>query len=167
MCDNEAVVSVIRAGSCKEGHMAHMLRCSFFLEARFGFAVVAAHVPGSFNIRADALSRNYLDVFHSLAPQASSTPIQVPAAVVEGLAHTHTSISLSWTRLQFCVAGAIAPLPTSESILCRYVAFLAKDNLKHQTIKTYLSAVRHMHIVAGKGDPFKEDMPLLEYTMRD
>lgn len=68
--------------------------------------------------------------------------------------------------LQFCVAGAIAPLPTSESILCRYVAFLAKDNLKHQTIKTYLSAVRHMHIVAGKGDPFKEDMPLLEYTMR-
>ena len=44
--------------------------------------------------------------------------------------------------------------------------FLGKDNLKHQTIKTYLSAVRHMDIVAGKGDPFKEDMPLLEYTMR-
>ena len=64
------------------------------------------------------------------------------------------------------MAGAITPLPTSESILCRYVAFLPKDNLKHQTIKTYLSAVRHMHIVAGKGDPFKEDMPLLEYTMR-
>ena len=41
-----------------------------------------------------------------------------------------------------------------------------KDNLKHQTIKTYLSAVRHMHIVAGKGDSFREDMPLLEYTMR-
>ena len=59
--------------------------------------------------------------------------------------------------LQFCVAGAIAPLPTSESILCHYVAFLAKDNLKHQTIKTYLSAVSHMHIVAGKGDPFMED----------
>ena len=68
--------------------------------------------------------------------------------------------------LQFGVAGAITPLPASESILCRYAAFLAKDNLKHQTIKTYLSAVRHMHIVAGKGDPFKEDMPLLEYTIR-
>ena len=34
------------------------------------------------------------------------------------------------------MAGAIAPLPTSEGSLCRYVAFLAKDNLKHQTINT-------------------------------
>ena len=52
------------------------------------------------------------------------------------------------------------------SCMCHYVAFLAKDNLKHQTIKTYLSAVRHINIVAGEGDPFKEDMPLLEYTVR-
>ena len=98
MSDNEAVVSVIRTGSCEEGHMAHMLRCLFFLEARFGFAVLAAHVPGSLNTWADAMSRNHLDVFNSLDPQASSTPIQVPTAVVEGLSHTHTWISLSWTR---------------------------------------------------------------------
>ena len=64
MCDNEAVVSVIRTGSCKEGHMAHMLRCLFFVEARFGFAVVSAHVPGSVNTWADALPRNHLDVFY-------------------------------------------------------------------------------------------------------
>ena len=98
MCDNEAVVSVIRTGSCKEGHMAHMLRCLFFLEARFGFVVVSAHVPGSFNTWADALSRNHLDVFHSLAPQASPTPIHVPSAVVEGLSHTRSWISPSWTK---------------------------------------------------------------------
>ena len=36
MCDNEAVVSVIRRGSGKDIHMVHMLRCLFFLEARFG-----------------------------------------------------------------------------------------------------------------------------------
>ena len=78
--------------------MAHMLRCLFFLEARFGFVVVAAHVPGSLNTWADALSRNYLDVFHPLAPQACSSPIQVPAAVVRGLSHTCTWISPSWTR---------------------------------------------------------------------
>ena len=95
MCDNEAVVSVIRTGSCKECHMAHMLRCLFFLEARFGFVVVAAHVPGSFNTWADALSHNHLDVLHSLAPYASSTPMQVPTAVVEGLSHTCTWISPS------------------------------------------------------------------------
>ena len=64
------------------------------------------------------------------------------------------------------MAGAIAPIPTSEGSLCRYVAFLAKDNLKHQTINTYLSVVRHMHIVAGKGDLFKEDIPLLREGLR-
>ena len=98
MCDNEAVVSVIRTGSCKEGHMAHMLRCLFILEARFGFAVVSAHVyvPGSVNTWADALSRYHLDVFHS--PQASPTPIHVPSAVVEGLSHMCSWISPSWTK---------------------------------------------------------------------
>ena len=78
--------------------MAHMLRCLCFLDAKFGFAVVPAHVPGSFNTWADALSRSHLDVFHSSAPRVSSTPIQVPTAVVEGLSRTHTWISLSWTR---------------------------------------------------------------------
>ena len=86
------------------------------------------------------------------------TPIHVPSAVVEGLSHMHSWISLSWPKwfdsiptqllalstghtygtgerryLQFCVAGAIAPLPTSESILCRCVAVdprVAQVNIK-------------------------------------
>ena len=66
MCKNEAVVSFIMTKSGKEGQMAHMLRCLFFLEASFGFAVVVAHVPGSLNAWVDAFSCNHLDVFRTL-----------------------------------------------------------------------------------------------------
>ena len=66
MCENEAVVSFIMTKSGKEGQMAHMLRCLFFLEASFGFAVVVAHVPGSLNAWVDAFSCNHLDVFRTL-----------------------------------------------------------------------------------------------------
>ena len=38
-CDNEAVVHSFMAGSCKEKNMAHMLRCLFFIEAKFNLAL--------------------------------------------------------------------------------------------------------------------------------
>ena len=39
-------------------------------------------------------------------------------------------------------------------MLCAYVSFLANDNLKHSTIKVYLSAVRQLQVAAGGSDPF-------------
>ena len=77
------------------------------MEARFGFAVVTAHVPGSFNTWADELSRNHLDVFHSLAPYASSAPIQVPTAVVEGF--LHLDLTELDQMVQFYIKSALAP----------------------------------------------------------
>ena len=38
------------------------------------------------------------------------------------------------------------PFPLSEKLLCYYAVFLAKRRLAHQTIKTYTSATRNMHI---------------------
>ena len=38
--------------------------------------------------------------------------------------------------------------------------------MKHQSIKCYLSAARHLQIMSGQGDPFREKMPLLEYVLR-
>ena len=35
-----------------------------------------------------------------------------------------------------------------------FVAFLALQGVKHQTSKSYMSALRHMQIEAGLGDPF-------------
>ena len=45
------------------------------------------------------------------------------------------------------------------------MTFLATDKLKHRSIKTYLSAVRHLQISAGFPDPSVQ-MPCLEYVMR-
>ena len=46
------------------------------------------------------------------------------------------------------------------------VAFAVNQGLKHQTIKCYLSAVRHLQISCGGGDPRVESMPLLELMLR-
>ena len=42
----------------------------------------------------------------------------------------------------------------------------SKESLKHQTIKSYLDAVRHTQILAEWGDPLIHGMPLLEYVLR-
>ena len=61
--DNEAVVAVLQTGSVKDKKLAHMLSCLSFLEAKFQFTTVAAHIAGAINVRADALSRNHNNVF--------------------------------------------------------------------------------------------------------
>ena len=53
-----------------------------------------------------------------------------------------------------------------EPVLCRFVSFLAKEGLKHCTIKAYLSAVRFLHIEEGAGDPFKPTLSRLEYMLK-
>ena len=57
-------------------------------------------------------------------------------------------------------------MPLTEKNLCEYVAYLAQGGMKHQSIKCYLSAARHLQIMSGRGDPFREKMPLLEYVLR-
>ena len=68
--------------------------------------------------------------------------------------------------MSFCISKNISPLPLNESHLCRYMASLAEEGLTHQTLKCYLSAARHLQIMAGHGDPFVHQMPVLEYVLR-
>ena len=68
--------------------------------------------------------------------------------------------------MDFCKASACIPYPVTEDGLCRFVAYLADSNLKHQTIKSCLSATRFGQIMAGFGDPFVPSMPILEYLLR-
>lgn len=60
----------------------------------------------------------------------------------------------------------MSPTPAQEHQLCQYVSFLAIDNLCHNTIKCYLSAVRHLHIAEGWGDPGISKMARLEQVLR-
>ena len=69
--------------------------------------------------------------------------------------------------LDFCRDYAVTCLPLSDSVLCMFVAFLALQGVKHQTSKSYMSALRHMQIEAGLGDPFAGGrFPRLEYVQK-
>lgn len=61
-CDNAAVVSIVNHGSSKNEQVTHLARCLAFIMAKFNFHIVANHIKGVHNIRADALSRNNLPV---------------------------------------------------------------------------------------------------------
>ena len=66
----------------------------------------------------------------------------------------------------FCTVHNINPLPVCEQSLSRYAASLANEGLAHTSIKCYMSAVRHLHIEEGWGDPKLKCMPKLELVMR-
>ena len=45
-------------------------------------------------------------------------------------------------------------LPASEGTLIYFASYLART-VRHSTIKTYLAAVRNLHIISGYKDPLK------------
>lgn len=86
----------------------------------------------------------------------------------KGLAEsTLKSYSSSQKRyLQFCKNAGFHPLPASETVLCYFAAYLAKESLKHRTIKAYLSGVCFLHIAESHSDPFQQSMNRLHYVLR-
>ena len=62
---------------------------------------------------------------------------------------------------QFCATYNINPLPANEEKLCSFSAFLAHDNISYQTIKCYLSAIKHMQVERGMGELQFTSMPVL------
>ena len=67
----------------------------------------------------------------------------------------------------FCRAADFPPMPLVDHSLCIFGAYLAKEGLTQGTIKSYLSALHHYHILDSQGDPFAGDpFPLLQYVLR-
>ena len=54
----------------------------------------------------------------------------------------------------------------TEQGLLLFVAFAVRQGLKYQTIKCYLSAVRHLQVCSGRGDLGIGSMPQLELALR-
>ena len=48
-CDNAAVVAIIRSGSSRDPTAMHLMRCLFFITARYQIVLVPAHIPGKRN----------------------------------------------------------------------------------------------------------------------
>ena len=97
-CDNQAVVSSVRGGYCRDPYMAQMLRCLFYLEAKFDLTWSAVHVPGVENGPADSLSRNKMSSFFDLIPQAQANPSHVPEELVNRLVVKENWTSDIWSR---------------------------------------------------------------------
>ena len=68
--------------------------------------------------------------------------------------------------LSFCRDFSLQPLPVNEALLCRFVSFLALQNLSHSSIKGYLSAIRRLQIAQGLPDPLISQMAKLEGVVR-
>ena len=67
--------------------------------------------------------------------------------------------------LDFCQRGGLQPLPVTEVSLCQCVAFLQMKSLRHSTMKSYLSAVRHLQILQSLGDPRINTMRRVELVV--
>jgi hypothetical protein len=67
----------------------------------------------------------------------------------------------------FCSSPGYEPFPMSEQILCQFVSYLAQLQLKHQTIKCYLSGIRIYQILRSQPDPFIKNMPKLLRAARN
>ena len=75
--DNSAVVALINSGSSRENTLMHLMRCLVFIMAHYNFVASAAHIKGSDNNVADALSKDNKGYFLSHYPQAQSNPTTV------------------------------------------------------------------------------------------
>ena len=68
--------------------------------------------------------------------------------------------------LTFYQQHSLNPLPATEVLLCRFVAFLAASGLSYGSVRSYLSAVRHLHIISSLPDPSLSSFPHLEYVLK-
>ena len=98
LCDNAAVVAILRSGRSRVERAMHLMRSLFFFLARWDAQIVAEHIPGVENGAADALSWNNATSFHLQVPSARALPTQVPAELLRSLVHEQPDwTSTSWT----------------------------------------------------------------------
>ena len=68
---------------------------------------------------------------------------------------THQTYQSALKRFySFCsLFNIVSPFPVSENILCYFSSYLATQHVSPQSIKTYLSGIRHMQITLGLPEP--------------
>ena len=77
-CDNQAAVAILSSKSSKIPRIMNLVRLITLQTLQFNFTFTAKHVPGVDNGIADSLSRFQMSRFHTLAPDASPIPCQIP-----------------------------------------------------------------------------------------
>lgn len=97
-CDNEAVVQAINGEYCRQPDMAHMLRCLFFIEAKYQVCCTAKHLPGAQNRIADALPATTSACSGGWPPEAKQEQAAVSQELVQGLTAEQPWTSPAWSK---------------------------------------------------------------------
>ena len=80
-CDNERAVAVVNLGFSKVARIMHLLRCLFFIRARFNLHKFWTR-PGVQNTLADAISCDKLDILFSQVSVAQGSRVSLPRELV-------------------------------------------------------------------------------------
>ena len=163
------MVSIVNKGAAKDPTLSHLAFIAAIHDIRF----TARHFLGVQNKSADALSRNRLQLFFSHNPQAAPIPVIIPpelqragvqsqhvlditqldaavdpflgSCIASSTCAVYRSAQRQYTA--FCLKyGVITTFPLQEDILCRYIAFLVQEGLKHRSIKSHSYGIRCLQI---------------------
>ena len=87
--------------------LMHLLRCLFFIEARFDFQLVATHIRGEVNTLADNLSCDALPAFFSMTQQMDPVPTPIELRLSALLLEAGDWTSQTWTASfsAICIAA--------------------------------------------------------------
>ena len=85
LCDNAAVVAIVKSGTSKDFLVMHLMRCLFFFTASYQLFLLPQHLPGKDNTAADHLSRDALSSFLQLIPHAKEPPTALSEALMAAL----------------------------------------------------------------------------------
>ena len=161
------VVQVITAQCSKDPTLMHLLRCVLFFCAVGDFKLRVKRISGRSNTFVASICRSFFRRFpgHPDIPCQFPTPwgsaYEAAATMdlihLEGVASDLISSSLAPNSYQTYQSGqsewlVIHLLPAEELVVILFVAHLSL-RFTHSSVRSYLSAVRHMHIVHGFSDP--------------
>jgi len=63
---------------------------------------------------------------------------------------TRATYSAGWKKFStFCAQAHLSPIPVSEHTLLLFTTSLATTGISYGTIKVYLSAICHIHVLSG------------------
>ncbi len=92
--------AIVNSGTSKNPHATNLVRCLSFLAATYEFRMSAVHLRGIHNTLADALSRNNLNLFRSLHPQANRDAVPIPTAALDLILLQEPDwTTKDWTRM--------------------------------------------------------------------
>ena len=93
----------------------------------------------------------------------SEAQVMMTEGIRDSTKCTYSSAQKEYTK--FCNIYHLLPIPTTEKTLMMFVTYMYKKHYKYNSVKVYLFAIRHMHIVNGFANPLL-NTPRLQLSLR-